>query len=264
MPEGDTIHRTATTLDRALAGHVVTRFETGLAHLARTDDDAAIKGRTVTRVESAGKHVLIHLSGSLVLRTHMRMHGAWHLYRHGERWRAPARAVRVRLDTAEWIAIAVDVPVAEFVSEARLSTGTPVGRLGPDLLAGDFDEAAAAARIHAAAPRPLGDVLLDQRVVAGLGNVLRVEALFMAGVSPDAPAGTVPIETLVRLLSTARRVMRSSTASGVRRTTSRLHPGAQLWVYGRTGAPCRRCGTPIASRKAGPGTRAVYWCPTCQ
>jgi endonuclease VIII len=264
MPEGDTIHRTAATLQRALGGQRVIRFETGYAHLARVDDDRPIAGRIVERVEAAGKHVLVVLSGDLVLRTHMRMNGAWHLYRHRERWRVPARAVRIRLDTAEWVALAVDVPVADFVAAAQISRHASLARLGPDLLGEAFDAPAIAALWRAAGARVIGDVLLDQRVVAGLGNVLRCEVLFMSGVHPDRPAGTIPDDTLATLVTAARRVMRSSRASGDRRTTARLNPDARLWVYGRTDRPCRQCATPIRSRKAGPDQRAVYWCPRCQ
>ena len=264
MPEGDTIHRTAATLHRALAGQRVTRFETGYAHLARVNDEAAIRGRTIVHVEAAGKHVLLHLTGGLVLRTHMRMNGAWHLYRQGERWRVPARAVRIRIETAAWVALGVDVPVANFVPASQLARHAPIASLGPDVLAADFDEAAAIRRLRRAGARAIGEVLLDQHVVAGLGNVLRVEVLFMTGVHPRTPADAVPAETLARLVAAARRVMRSSVASGTRRTTGRLHPDAQLWVYGRTGRACRQCGSTIESSRGTHGGRTAYWCPACQ
>lgn len=264
MPEGDTIHRTASVLHAALAGHVVTRFETAYAHLARVDDDGAIAGRVVERVEARGKHVLLVLSGGLVLRTHMRMHGAWHLYQQGERWRVPTRAVRIRVETTAWAALAVNVPVADFVSLERRAHHAPLARLGPDLLSDSVDATDATARVRAEGPRPIGDVLLDQRVVAGVGNVLRCEALFMARIPPDAPAGDLTFEAIAALLECTRRVARASAATGVRRTTSRLNPDAALWVYGRAGRPCRRCGTAIASRKAGADRRTLYWCPGCQ
>jgi endonuclease VIII len=142
MPEGDTIYRAARVLHAALAGQVVTRFETGLAPLAARDRDDPIAGRTVERVAAAGKHLLMALSGGLVLRTHMRMNGSWHIYRPGERWQMPHRAMRILIETADWVAVAFNVHVAEFVREDALSRHRPVATLGPDLL-GDFDPAQA-------------------------------------------------------------------------------------------------------------------------
>ncbi|MGE3858308.1 MAG: DNA-formamidopyrimidine glycosylase family protein, partial [Dehalococcoidia bacterium] len=206
MPEGDTLHRTAATLQRAIGGQVITRFESAYAHLAVVDDQSAIAGRTIARVRALGKHLLIHvtaaptpeerthtpapspkarrpdpLAGPLVLRTHMRMSGAWHIYQPGERWRVRASSVRIRIDTTPWVALGVNVPLAEFVTEAALERHAPLARLGPDLLGDTFDAPAAAARLATAGATPVGEALLDQRLVAGIGNVLRSEVLFLAG-----------------------------------------------------------------------------------
>ena len=188
MPEGDTIARAAAALHRALAGRVVTAFATGLAPLARVDDDTPIAGRTIEHCRSAGKHLLMAFSGGLLLRTHMRMSGSWHLYRPGERWQRPARAARIRIDTDAWVAVAFDVPVAEFVREADLHRHRPLAMLGPDLADPSFDRADALARITASGDRAIGEVLLDQRVVAGIGNVLRSETL-VRGRPPSGNAG---------------------------------------------------------------------------
>jgi endonuclease VIII len=147
MPEGDTIYRAARTLHRALAGQQVTRFETALAQLAQVDRDSPIVGRTIERVDAAGKHLLVTLSGELVLRSHMRMNGSWHIYRPGERWQRPARAMRIVIETSEWVAVAFDVYNAEFVPLSRLATHRAIATLGPDLLA-VFDEDEALARIR--------------------------------------------------------------------------------------------------------------------
>ena len=189
--EGDTIARAAAALHRALAGSVVTAFATGLAQLARVDDQTPIAGRVIERCESRGKHLLMRFSGGLTLRTHMRMRGSWHLYRPGERWQRHERAMRIRIDTAAWTAVAFDMPVAEFVRDADLGRHRPVATLGPDLADPGFDRAAALARLTGAAARPVGDALLDQRLVAGVGNVLRSESLFMAGLHPDRPVAAL-------------------------------------------------------------------------
>jgi hypothetical protein len=147
MPEGDSIYRAARSLNKVLAGHVVTKFDTAYAHLSRVDDDTPIAGRTVERCESAGKHLLIVFSGDLILRTHMRMNGSWHLYRHGERWWRGPQAMRVRIDTADWVAVAFDVPVAEFVTARQLQATGPVGRARTRPAGAAFDRDEAVRRI---------------------------------------------------------------------------------------------------------------------
>ena len=171
MPEGDAIFRAARSLHRVLAGQQVTKFETAYAHLDRVDVDTPLAGRTIEKCVAAGKHLLIYFSGDLILRTHMRMNGSWHLYRHGERWWRGPQAMRVRIDTADWVAVAFDVPVAEFVTTKQLETRDPVAQLGPDLLGAAFDRDEAVRRIVASAARPIAMTLLDQRIVAGIGNI---------------------------------------------------------------------------------------------
>jgi len=267
MPEGDTIARAAAALHRALAGSVVTAFVTGLAPLARVDDDAPIAGRAIEACTSHGKHLLLRFSGGLTLRTHWRMHGSWHLYRPRERWQRPARAARIRLDTAAWVAVAFDMPVAEFVRDADLGRHRPLAMLGPDLAAAGVDRAEALARLSAAAPRSIGDALLDQRLVAGIGNVLRSETLFLAGLHPQRSIASLAAGDLEAVVDIAARLIRVNarpSAGHTRNTTGRLAPGEALWVYQRTGAPCRRCGAAIRSAVPGIDGRRVYWCPRCQ
>jgi len=272
MPEGDTIFRTARTLQRALAGRVVTRFESPLAALGRIDQDAPIAGRTIRGVRSIGKHLLIDFSGDLILRTHMRMHGQWHIYRPGERWRRSRLSMRVVLATDEYVAVGFDIPVAEFFRAEDLARHPQLGRLGPDLLSDAFDETEATPRLKAATSQSIGDALLDQRVMAGIGNVFKCEILFLCGVDPFRTVGTLSDEEAHRLVRRAREVLRANVAEPHdpraarvhRRTTRFMNPEARLWVYGRGGRPCRRCGTPIASRKQGEDARLTYWCPRCQ
>lgn len=274
MPEGDTIYRAARTLHTALAGHVVTRFETGLAQLAQIDRDEPIAGRTVDAVSSAGKHLLMTFSGGLVLRTHMRMNGSWHLYRHGEQWWRSRQSMRVRIDTADWVAVAFNVPVAEFVTPKQLDSAGPVAALGPDLLGADFDRDEAVRRLLASAHQPIALSLLDQRLVAGIGNVYKSEVLFLGGVHPFTPAGAVGREALERMMDLARGLLKDNVAEGtsgqiqtfrnLRQTNRSIDPNQNLWVYGRGGKPCRRCGTPIEMQKMGVEARSTYWCPKCQ
>jgi endonuclease-8 len=273
MPEGDTIYRAARTLHTALAGRVITRFESGLAQLAQVDRDEPIAGRTLDSVKPLGKHLLMTFSGGLVLRTHMRMNGSWHVYRPGERWQRSPRAMRIRLDTAEWVAVAFDVHVAEFVRDAALHRHQPVASLGPDLL-GEFDAQRALALVRARDTRPVHEVLLDQRVMAGIGNVYKSEILFLSRMHPDTPAGDVSDDAWLALMALAQQLLRANVAEssgqgietyrGLRRTTGRMNPEDRLYVYRRGGQPCRKCGNRIASRKDGDDARVTYWCPACQ
>jgi endonuclease VIII len=273
MPEGDTIYRAARTLHTALAGRVITRFESGLAQLAHVDRDEPIAGRTLDSVKPLGKHLLMTFSGGLVLRTHMRMNGSWHVYRPGERWQRSPRAMRIRLDTAEWVAVAFDVHVAEFVRDDALHRHQPVASLGPDLL-GEFDAQRALALVRARDTRPVHEVLLDQRVMAGIGNVYKSEILFLSRMHPDTPAGDVSDDAWLALMVLAQQLLRANVAEssgqgietyrGLRRTTGRMNPEDRLYVYSRGGQPCRKCGNRIASRKDGDDARATYWCPACQ
>lgn len=274
MPEGDTILRSARTLRAALAGRTVTGFRTVLAHLARVDVDTPLGGRVIEDVQSRGKHILMYFSGDLILRTHMRMHGSWHLYRPGERWKQPGRDMRVVIATDAFEAVAFRVPVAEFRTAATLARDEAIQSLGPDLLDPGADLAEAVRRLRARGQLTLAEALLDQRAVAGIGNVFKSEVCFEARLSPLSPVGSIDEATLTRVLEIARRQLRANVPDtraaalsmwrGGRRTTGRAHPGQALWVYGRGSEPCRRCGTPIAVVKQGLDARLTYYCPACQ
>lgn len=271
MPEGDTIFRAARTLHRALAGQQVTRFESVYPALTRVDHDAPLTGRTTESVTARGKHLLMTFSGGLILHTHMRMHGSWHVYRPGERWRAPGHAMRVRLDTAAFVAVGFDIPVAEFLTAPELLRHPQLSALGPDLAGPAFDREEVWRRFTAEGNRPLEEVLLNQRVLAGIGNVLKSEVLFVAALAPSLPADAVSRADFDRLIDASLRLMRMNIvdptlppAAAGRRTTGSLDPQAKLFVYGRGGRPCRRCGTAILSARTGGDARMTYWCPVCQ
>jgi endonuclease VIII len=264
LPEGDTIFRAAQTLHRALAGRTVTRFDTVFPRLERIHVDRPITGRVIERVEARGKHLLIWFSGNLVLRTHMRMNGSWHIYRPGERWQRPRHEMRIVIGTESFEAVGFSVPIAELHTAQEMEREAPMRELGPDPLAPAFDAAEAARRIEALPDVEIADALLDQRAIAGLGNVFKSEVLFAARVHPFARVADLPHDTIEKLVTTAARFMKVSATTGVRRTTGRDDPSARLWVYGRAGQPCRRCGTAISRKKQGPHARSTYWCDRCQ
>lgn len=276
MPEGDTIFRAARTLHRAFAGHVVTRFDAQLAQIRDVDRATPFAGRTVKEISARGKHLLMSFDGSppLTLRTHMRMNGSWHVYRPGEVWRRGAHRARIVIETSAFVAVAFDVQEAEVLTAAGLARHERLGKLGPDLLAPRFDEDEAIRRLRERPEHTLEEALLDQRVVAGAGNVFKSEILFTVRVHPERRVGELDDETLRGLLKVARRYLLTNvgersgggmvTYTGFRRTTGRSDPSARLWVYGRMDEPCRVCGTPIQMRRHGEGSRSTYFCPRCQ
>jgi endonuclease-8 len=272
MPEGDTIYRAARALRGVLAGKVVTGFETGLAGLARVDDDASVVGRVVERVESRGKWLLIYFSGDLILVTHMLMSGSWHLYRLGEKWQMGRAKMRVVIRVEGWEAVAFNVPIAEFHTARSLERSSEVPKLGPDVLGAEFTVEGGVARLAAyAVERPeaeVGAVLLNQRVLAGLGNVYKSEVAFAVGVNPFRAMRTVTPKEMEALVDFAMRYMRANVADvadgGGRRTIAALDREERLWVYRRQGQECRRCGAVVMMRRQGVQARSTYWCPVCQ
>jgi endonuclease VIII len=272
MPEGDAIFRTARTLNRALAGHKVVRFESVLPALTRIHDDTPVTGRTIESVTAAGKHVLMRFSGDLVLRTHMRMNGSWHIYRPGERWQRPRRDMRVVVATEGFEAVGFNVPVAEFLKPAEMTRHDDLRLMGPDLLGETFDADEAVRRFREQGTLPIADALLNQRIVAGAGNIYKSEVLFLCRVNPFAHVDEVDDDTLRGLLTTARTHLIANvthpnggitTYRGYRRGSGR-DGSERRYVYGRARKPCRTCGTPIRVRAQGPHARLTYWCPTCQ
>jgi endonuclease VIII len=273
MPEGDTIFRAARTLNRALAGHEVVRFESVLPALTRVHEDAPITGRTVESVTAAGKHILMRFSGDLTLRTHMRINGSWHIYRPGEPWRRPHRDMRVMIATVGFEAVGFNVPTAEFLENKGLARQEDLRLMGPDLLADTFDEDEAVRRFRGRGSTAIADALLNQRVVAGAGNVYKSEVLFLCGIDPFVAVDRVSDEQLRQMLATARKYLKANvldhtaaivTYTGYRRTTGRADPSERLYVYGRARKACRKCGTAIRVRAQGPDARLTYWCPSCQ
>ena len=273
MPEGDTIFRAARTLHRALGGKVVTGFQSVFPHLTRIHEDAPITGRTVDSVSASGKHMLMAFSGGLVLRTHMRMNGSWHIYRPGETWQRGRRDMRIVVQTSDFVAVGFSIPVAEWIHARAITRHEELRRLGPDLLADDFDTQEAEKRVRARGDTAIADVLLNQRVMAGIGNVYKSEVLFACRVDPFALVSALSDEQISCLVSTARKYLRANVSEGLaamttylgfRKTTRRDAPSERLWVYGRVGEPCRRCSALVKIAKQGRDARLTYWCPACQ
>jgi endonuclease VIII len=257
MPEGDVVWHAARRLDQALAGRTLTRSDFRVPRLATAD----LTGDLVTGTVSRGKHLLTRTGGGFTVHTHLRMDGAWRIRPATERIRDSHR-IRLLLANDQWQAIGYQLGVVELIrtsDEARA-----VGHLGPDLLGPDWDRAEAVRRLSAEPDRPAGEALLDQRNLAGIGNFYLAEALFLRGVSPWRPVGDVAdLEALVEL---ARQLLDANKARIDQVTTGDTAPGRRAWVYGRSGQPCRRCGTRIRRGEQGPAgeERVRFWCPACQ
>lgn len=256
MPEGDTVFRTAKRLDEALAGAEATRFDLRVPRAATAD----LTGELVHGVAARGKHLLLRI-GEYTLHSHLRMDGAWLLYRPGEKWRHPAFKVRAIVGTAAREAVGVDIAEIELVptrDEDRL-----IGHLGPDPLSADWDPAEALRRLRTDS-RSIHVALLDQRNVAGFGNEYAAELLFLRGVLPTTP--TPEVDTAA-LLDLGVRTIRANRDRVDRTFTGINRPGQTTWVYGRAGRPCRRCGTLIRRGEQGADPtreRITFWCPNCQ
>ncbi|MFG1895236.1 DNA-formamidopyrimidine glycosylase family protein [Micromonospora zamorensis] len=268
MPEGDTVWNTARVLHRALAGARITKSDFRVPQLATTD----LSGWTVRESASRGKHLLLRLSAPgrspagrpapdvhWTLHSHLRMDGAWRAYAPGERWGGrPAHLIRVVLHSPG--AVAVGYHLHEMTLLPTADEDRLVGHLGPDLLGPDWDPAEAVRRLADHPEQTIGEALLDQRNLAGVGNLYKCEVLFLRGVSPWTPVGAVP--DLPGMVALAQRLLAANRGRWTQSSTGSLHRGQTSYVYGRRAQPCRRCGTAI--RKEELGERVTYWCPVCQ
>jgi endonuclease VIII len=275
MPEGDTIFRTARSLGRAFSGKAVIAFRSTYPRLTRHDDDTPLAGQIVNAVEARGKWLLIHFSSGATLVTHMLMSGSWHIYRHGERWQRPRIDMRIVMENNDYIAVGFRVPVAEMHTPQSLARDRRIPRPESDVLSAGFEAEAAAARVLAHAGEEIGDVLLHQNVTAGIGNVFKSEICFVCGVNPFCRVGNLQPAQVRELIAAAQRLVSANvledssdrivTYGGKqRRTTNQSDPGANLWVYGRAGESCRRCGDAVRRRIQGPDARVTFWCAFCQ
>nr|SCN11963.1 DNA glycosylase [Kitasatospora aburaviensis] len=259
MPEGDSVHRVAARLHEALADRVLTTADLRVPAHATAD----LTGRRVLEVAARGKHLLTRLDGGLTLHTHLRMDGRWEVYRPGERWAGgPTWQIRAVLGTEHGTAVGYRLPVVELLRTA--DEQRVVGHLGPDLLGPDWDPAEALRRLLADPGRPLAEALLDQRNLAGIGNVYANELCFLAGLTPWTAVGELPRPE--RLVERARQLLDANRLRPGHITTGDTRPGRRHWVYGRAGRPCRRCGALVRTATQGtpPQERVAFWCPYCQ
>ncbi|MFD1656855.1 Fpg/Nei family DNA glycosylase [Streptomyces caeni] len=259
MPEGDTVHQAAKRLHGSLAGKVLTRSDLRVPKYATAD----LTGRTVLDVAPRGKHLLTRIEGGLTLHSHLKMDGAWKIYAEGQRWSGgPGHQIRAILGTADRTAVGYRLPVLELLRTA--DERRAVGHLGPDLLGPDWDAGTALENLLRDPARPVGEALLDQRNLAGIGNVYKSELCFLLQVTPWLPVGALPAEHTARLPALAKRLLEANRDRPARNTTGRREQ--DLFVYGRAPRPCLRCGAPVRAAGQGDGARErpTYWCPSCQ
>ena len=257
MPEGDTVYRSAKNLAAAFDGSVLTRCDIRVPKFATVD----LTGHTVEEIVSRGKHLLMRV-GEYTLHSHLKMEGSWHLYSHGARWRRPAWQARAILENERHAAVGFELGLFEVVD--RAGEDAVVGHLGPDLLGPDWDAKIALDNLASNPDREIGLALLDQRNLAGFGNVYRCELCFLRGVLPTRPVGEV--DNLPRMVALGKRLIEAN-KDRVERTTTGTLRGTTDWVYGRAGKPCLRCGTRILRGELGENSlqlRDTYWCPRCQ
>ena len=251
MPEGDTIWRTAEALRQGLQGKRVTA--------ARPDRFKRFTGATVTDVKPVGKHLLIRFDNGLAIHSHMRMQGAWHIYGRGEKWRRPEWQAKALLETDDTVAVCFSAPVIDLVRDEK----TKIGHLGPDIIGETWSAREVVARARAKNASAIGELLLDQRITAGIGNVYRCEALWQRRINPWTPTSELADDALQALFETARDQMKANLDTTIGR--HRRFPGyGRGAVHGRGGQPCPRCGTRIRVKAQGELARLTYWCPACQ
>jgi endonuclease VIII len=258
VPEGDVVWNTAQRLHEALAGQVLTRSDFRVPRYATVN----LVGQTVTGAVARGKHLLIRTDRGLTVHTHLKMEGAWRIVPAGGRPPVQGHTLRLLLANTEWVAAGYQLGITEVLRTTR--EDQVIGHLGPDLLGTDWDPAAAVARLARTPDRPIGEALLDQRNLAGLGTVYLAETLFLRGVDPWRSVGSV--DDLPALVEMGRRLLDANKTRLGHVTTGDARPGRENWVYGRAGRPCRRCGTVIKRGEQGPPgqERLRFWCPNCQ
>jgi len=290
MPEGDTLFRIASTLRKALFGRTVTRFESLLPEIREIDSRMPVAGRTIEAVEPLGKNLLIVLRRldvaddptlreslpkrepinldllrtDLVLHTHLRMTGSWHIYRPGERWQKPEKYAKVVLHTDAYIAICFSAPVVELMTARETQRHPHLTKLGPDAISDEFDPLEARRRLRQYADMPIGVAIMKQSAMAGVGNIYKSEVLFIRRINPFGLVRELDDTTLDGLIEESHKLLQQNRGRGERQTRFALNSSQRLWAYGRLNEPCHICGTKMLMRRQGLEGRTTYYCPQCQ
>lgn len=261
MPEGDTLHRTAHTLERVLGQQRLVRVRASVPALA----EAELAGHVVESVSAQGKNLLIRFDDGRVLHTHLKMRGSWHVYRPAERWLLPEHQARVVLEVADALAVCFSAPTVRLLAPNQAALDPYLSGLGPDLIPDSFDEARAVTGLQQLAELSIGEAIMKQTALAGVGNIYKSETLFVCRVDPFRRVATLEREALTVIVQSARELLRQNAKPGsAPRTTSTGQPGARYWVYRRSGRACRVCGTIVRMRRQGALHRSTYYCPRCQ
>lgn len=260
MPEGDTIRRAADTLRPFVEGAVIEVAE----RIERTPFEVdSLPGCEIAGVEARGKHLLLHLGDGRAVHSHLGMTGSWHLYEHDAAWRKPRHRAWLVLRVPRVDVVCFSPKILELLSPDALRRHTLLNRLGPDILSATFDERHALERLRRLDAKPVGEAILAQTALSGVGNVYKSEVLFLQRVDPFAPVGEFSDETLLAIIARVRSLAKRNLDGRPRRTRFRTD-GGRKWVYDRLGEPCLECGTPIRMQRQGDLGRSTYWCPECQ
>lgn len=263
MPEGHTIHRAARRLRSILLDRPLVAVDARGPDLKVARTSERLRGATATEIEPYGKNLLIHFDNGYTIYSHLKMDGAWHLYRSGERWRRPRRFAWLALDTGEWQAVNFGGPVLELHRRTDIERDSRLTSLGPDLLKEPFDDAEYLRRMRRNDGRQIGDALMRQQIIAGIGNIYKSETLFLCSLDPWRRVSSLSDDELVTIRETATRIMNDGVLDP-RAITYRGPGPAGQWAYMRVGKPCRTCGRPIAAMPQGDDQRTTYWCTHCQ
>jgi endonuclease-8 len=261
MPEGDTLHRTAHTLNRVLGKQRLIRVQSSVPAILHAD----LAGHVVEDVTALGKNLLIRFDDGRVLHTHLKMRGSWHVYRPGERFQRPEHQARVVLDVGDALAVCFAAPTVRLLAAHTAQNDSHLAGLGPDLIPDEFDEARAVEGLLALSELTVGEAVMTQTALSGIGNIYKSETLFLCHVNPLSPVSQLGREAATSIVRKARELLRFNThTSSNRRTTTSGRTDSPYWVYKRSGKPCRVCGKPVLMQRQGPTRRSTYFCPVCQ
>lgn len=265
MPEGDTLYKAAAGVRPVLQGRQILRASSSDRTTVDPIDAPSLVGRTVTEVAARGKHLMISLNDDRVVHSHLGMTGAWHVYPLTEAWRKPASQAALAVETEQHAVVCFSPKLLELVTVLSLRRNDYLRRLGPDLMRPESDLRIALARLRSHPLAPIGEAVMNQTLIAGVGNVYKSETLFIARINPWTPIGELSDERLLAYLEETSRLMRRNRGRGRGRRVTRLSgAGGRHWVYGRRGEPCYECGETIRLRRQGDGGRTTFWCPACQ